>query len=240
MAQPNTRSKRQISAPASSKKTITTKKLHLKLCLPVKKINEFFSKEDHKAGGKRKERKSKDELPDENEDRLPLPRLRIDLKRLQEVRLPQELAVSEQLPQPKRKRGRPSREEMKQRKMEMTKNLPAQPSSTTALPEEFLQKLWEWETRTLKSDFASYREKVLARALIFADPPVHDHIPHDFRPALTDLTQQYQRLCRLLDSRLGMPELAVLDQRLCLEEERFLLQKLQRSIKPVAAPGVVE
>lgn len=138
------------------------------------------------------------------------------------------------------RRGRPTKEESlaraRERQLrEAAQTATVQTTAANAAMHHAVQTAWDAELKALKDPAnacygAAPTDQLLPYILLF-----HEDAPLDvgaryssIESAINAQLGHFYALCARQDARLGQPELSVLDQRLCLEEERFLLAKLQK------------
>ena len=131
----------------------------------------------------------------------------------------------------RRRRGRPTREEAKLRAQEREQKQRTQ--LTSVAMQDLVDHAWDAEIAAIK-DGAPYgtspEDRLLPSILLFWEPTTRNASTRgqDSREELNAILERFNRVTSLQDTRMGQLELAILDQRLCLEEEKFLLSKLQK------------
>ena len=133
----------------------------------------------------------------------------------------------------RRRRGRPTREEAKLRAQEREQKQRTQ--LTSAAMQDLVDHAWDAEIAAIK-DGAPYgtspEDCLLPNILLFWEPnPWSVSHKQDLGEELNTILERFNRVTVLQDSKMGQLELAILDQRLCLEEEKFLLSKLQKLVR---------
>lgn len=130
----------------------------------------------------------------------------------------------------RRRRGRPTREEARLRAQEREQKQRTQ--LTSVAMQDLVDHAWDAEIAAIK-DGAPYgtspQDHLLPNILIFWEPsPEGVSHQQELKAELRAAIERFNRITVSQDSRMGQLELAILDQRLCLEEEKFLLSKLQK------------
>ena len=208
---------------------------------------------------------------------------RMEAERLQQQTLEQLIDVGGNPEAPmvnlfKRKRGRPSKAELRMRAMAATggtsdtipiallRSMDRQKQNSTGMTSEqriksLVDSAWNAEVKALLTGTSMFPESndvlneghLYPLVLLFAprlpsssdsdrnqDTAADKSGLDSFRVRFEGLKGRFAAISDKIDTSMGVGELAVLDQRLCLEEERFLLGKLHKAIaarNQAAAPS---
>ena len=130
----------------------------------------------------------------------------------------------------RRRRGRPTKEEARLRAQEREQKQRTQ--LTSAAMQDLVDHAWDAEIAAMKDGVTygtSPLDHLLPSIFLFWEPtPEHISQGNGVGAEFGALVERFNRIATVQDSRMGQFELAILDQRLCLEEEKFLLSKLQQ------------